>query len=91
MIACNRTLAAFAVVAGHGGTLHGIVGDGTGACDSLGLPGDDVSSSRFPEDAEGEVRDFGDVWKVVVRDGRARPPSRVNLQPTKLVVVNRAH
>ena len=80
------------LVAGHSGTLYDIMGDGNGDCAGLGLLNDDdASSSRFPKDAKGKVRDFGDVWKVVIRNGRARFKNRVNLQPTKLTVVDRAH
>jgi len=46
-----------AVVAGHSGTIYDIM-------EGLGL--DTSNEIRFPRDAKGKVRDFGDIWKVVI-------------------------
>ena len=73
------------LVAGHSGTLYDIMGDGNDDCDGLGL--DTSNDHRFPKDEDGKVRDFGDVWKVVVYpNGKARLAYRVNLQPKALFV-----
>ena len=63
------------------------MGDGNDDCDGLGL--DTSNDRRFPKDEDGKVRDFGDVWKVVVYpNGQARLAYRVNLQPKALFVNN---
>lgn len=67
-----------AVVAGHSGTLYVIMA-------ALGINTDDTGD--FPRDGEGKVRDFGDIWKVVIKNGKAKFKWRKNLQPTKLRVV----
>lgn len=78
------------VVAGHSGTLYDIMGDGNDACPGLGL--DTSDDRRFPKAEDGKVRDFGDVWKVVIRpNGSVRFGYRVQLQPTRLEVVNRTN
>ncbi len=77
------------VVAGHSGTLYDIMGDGNDDCSGLGL--DTSDNMLFPKDEDGKVRDFGDVWKVVVENGQASFEWRKNLQPTELVVDNAAH
>ena len=74
------------LVAGHSGTLYDIMGDGNDDCDGLGL--DTSNERRFPVDAKGKVRDFGDVWKVVIYPNVTRFAYRVNLQPKKLFVEN---
>ena len=80
------------LVAGHSGTLYDIMGAGNDDCAGLGL---DVSDAeRFPRDAKGKVRDFGDVWKVLVyvdAEGGlvgSRFGYRVNLQPKGLFVAD---
>jgi hypothetical protein len=78
------------LIAGHSGTLYDIMGDGNDDCAGLGLLTDeDPSSNRFPKDEKGKVADFGDVWKVVIRNGVAKFKFRVNLDTTRLKVVNR--
>lgn len=78
------------LVAGHSGTLYDIMGDGNENC-PVGLGLDTSDENRFPIDANGKVRDFGDVWKVVLRrNGTARFVFRVNLQPSKLSTSNMA-
>ena len=68
------------------------MGDGNSDCDGLGLLTDaDPSSERFPKKSNGKVRDFGDVWKVVIRDGVAKFRYRVNLDTDRLRVQNRAN
>ena len=75
------------LVAGHSGTLYDIMGDGNDDCDGLGL---DISNDRrFPKNGS-KVRDFGDLWKVVIRNGNARFVYRVNLQPKYLFIENKA-
>lgn len=46
----------------------------------------------FPKDEDGKVRDFGDVWKIVIRrNGDIKLRSRLNLQqPAYLVTENKA-
>ena len=78
------------LVAGHSGTLYDIMGDGNDDCDGLGL--DTSNDRRFPKDEDGKVRDFGDIWKVLVYpNGEARFAYRVNLQPKRLFVENYAY
>ena len=74
------------LIAGHSGTLYDIMGDGNAYCAGLGLDTD--NEDRFPVDEDGKVRDFGDIWKVVIYNGTARFSYRVNLQPKKLSVDN---
>ena len=76
------------LVAGHSGTLYDIMGDGNDDCAGLGL--DTSNDNRFPKDEDGKVRDFGDLWKVVIRNGNARFVYRVNLQPKYLFIENKA-
>ncbi|MGI9294304.1 MAG: histidine phosphatase family protein, partial [Pseudomonadales bacterium] len=69
-----------AVVAGHSGTLYDIM-------EGLGL--DTADEEDYPRNADGKVRDFGDIWKVVLKDnGEARLKYRKNLQPVRLRVVD---
>lgn len=77
------------VVAGHSGTLYDIMGAGNDDCAGLGL--DTSSDRRFPKDEDGKVRDFGDIWKVKIRNGEAQFVWRKNLQPAGLEVVNATH
>ena len=80
------------LIAGHSGTLYDIMGDGNDECEGLGLLSDsDLTSNRFPKDEDGKVADFGDIWKVTVRNGEARFNYRVNLQPKALRISNRAN
>lgn len=77
------------LVAGHSGTLYDIMGDGNSECDGLGL--DTTDGERFPKDPDDntKVRDFGDIWKVVLRPNReAKFRFRANLQPPRLTVDN---
>lgn len=65
-----------ALVAGHSGTIYKIM-------DDFGI--DTSSPTRFPRDAKGKVRDFGDIWKMVIQsNGQAQVHWKVNLQPTRL-------
>lgn len=80
------------LVAGHSGTLYDIMGDGNSDCAGLGLLTDaDPSSNRFPKNDDNKVADFGDVWKVVIRNGVAKFRYRVNLDTDRLRVQNRAY
>jgi len=47
-------------------------------------------SAFAQNDSNGEVRDYGDVWKVVIRADSARLVYRVNLETTQLTVIDRA-
>jgi hypothetical protein len=83
------------LIAGHSGTLYDIMGDTVTNCvgaDGTALTGlglDISDNNRFPKDADGKVRDFGDIWKVSVDDeGQSSFEYRVNLQPARLGVVN---
>ena len=78
------------LVAGHSGTLYDIMGSGVSDCSSAGLGLDTSNDRRFPKDEDGKVRDFGDLWKVVIRNGNARFVYRVNLQPKYLFIENKA-
>lgn len=86
------------LIAGHSGTLYDIMGAGVSDCldmagmsmTGLGLDTDDADA--FPKDEDGKVRDFGDLWKVVIkRNGDVRLRYRLNLQqPQRLQTVNKA-
>jgi len=85
------------LVAGHSGTLYDIMGTGVKDCTdprtgeaSTGLGLDTANDRRFPKDDDDKVRDFGDLWKVVIRNGQARFVYRVNLQPKYLFIENKA-
>lgn len=78
------------LVAGHSGTLYDIMGDGNENCDGLGL--DITDNDRFPKDNENKVRDYGDIWKIVISPYNvAYFVYRINLQPKKLSLVNYAN
>jgi len=69
-----------AVVAGHSGTLYTIMED-------LGIDTTDGADFPYKIDDKGKrkVRDFGDVWKVVIKNSEAKLKWRKNLQqPEKL-------
>ena len=68
-----------ALVAGHSGTLYDIM-------EGLGI--DTSDAEDFPRNGDGKVRDFGDVWKLVLRNGKARLIYRRNLQPTRLMAID---
>lgn len=77
------------LVAGHSGTLYDIMGDGTD-CGGLGL--DTTDNNRFPKDDAGKVRDYGDIWKVILTPrGNARFVYRQKLKATRLSTVTRAN
>ena len=78
------------LVAGHSGTLYDIMGTGVKDCSADGLGLDTSNDNRFPKDEDGKVRDYGDLWKVVIRNGNARFVYRVNLQPKFLFIENKA-
>lgn len=79
------------LVAGDSSTLYNMMGDGNGRCTGLGLLSDtDPGNHRFPKDSNGDVRDYGDVWKVTIRGDHARFVYRVNLETTQLSVIDRA-
>ena len=76
------------LVAGHSGTLYKIMGDGDPEKEITGLGIDTSDDFDFPRDEKGKVRDFGDVWKVVIntRTGVAKLKWRKNLEFRKLRV-----
>lgn len=79
------------MVAGHSGTLYQIMGNGRGECEGEGLGLDTDDDNRFPKDDEGKVRDFGDLWKIVLMaNGEAKFKYRKNLQPMSLTQLNQA-
>ena len=74
------------LVAGHSGTLYKIMGEGDPEKGITGLGIDTSSDIDFPRNEKGKVRDFGDIWKVVIntRTGVARLAWRKNLEFGKL-------
>jgi len=66
-----------AVIAGHSGTIYDIM-------DDLGL--DTIADPvRYPRDEDDKVRDFGDIWKVVIYPyGGAQLHWAVKLDATRL-------
>ena len=78
------------LVAGHSGTLYDIMGTGVKDCSANGLGLNTDNDNRFPKDEDGKVRDYGDLWKVVIRNGNARFVYRMNLQPKYLFIENKA-
>ena len=72
------------------------MGDTVEDCSVAGLGLDTSSDRRFPRDEDGKVRDFGDIWKVVIYpqangEFTTRFAYRVNLQPKRLSVSNYAY
>lgn len=90
------------LIAGHSGTLYDIMGSGVKDCLGMELTGLGLDTGNtvagtgdadfFPKDEDGKVRDFGDVWKVVIkRNGNINIRYRLNLQqPQYLQTANRA-
>jgi len=80
-----------ALVSGHSGTLYDIMA-GIGLMDACGGDNDigTCNQDRYPIDEDNKVANFGDIWKVVLRNGQAKFAYRLNLQPTTLRVVERA-
>ena len=76
------------LAAGHSGTLYKIMGDGDPEKGITGLGIDTSSDIDFPRNSKGKVRDFGDIWKVVIntRSGKARLAWRKNLEFGRLRV-----
>ena len=71
-----------AVIAGHSGTLYTIM-------EGMGIDTTDGSDFPYKIDSKGKrkVRDFGDVWKVVIKNSEAKLIWRKNLQPISLRAV----
>jgi broad specificity phosphatase PhoE len=77
-----------ALVAGHSGTLYDIMA-GLGLTDvCLTDTVDTCNQDRYPIDDSVKVRDYGDIWKIVLQDGVASFAYRVNLQPKALELNN---
>jgi len=73
-----------ALVAGHSGTLYDIMA-GLGLTDvCLTDTVDSCNEDRYPIDAKVKVKNFGDIWKVVLQDGEAQFVFRANFQPAAL-------
>lgn len=73
-----------ALVAGHSGTLYDIM-TGIGLTDVCTENTVDIcNQDRYPVNSKFKVRDFGDIWKVVLVDGGARFIYRANFQPQAL-------
>jgi len=69
-----------AVIAGHSGTIYDIM-QGIG----IDTANDPI---RFPVDEDGKVRDFGDIWKIVIYPyGGAQVHWAVKLDATRLTGV----
>ncbi len=77
-----------ALVAGHSGTLYDIM-SGLGLTDvCLSDTVDTCNQDRYPIDEDAKVRDFGDIWKIVLQDGVPSFAYRINLQPLELQLNN---
>ena len=69
-------LGSVAVVAVHSGTLYRILGgEDTNSVDGMGkVAGLGINTTRdpfsFPKNDEGKIKDFGDIWKIVIRRNR---------------------
>ena len=90
------------LIAGHSGTLYDIMGSGVKDCLGMELTGLGLDTGNtvagtgdadfFPKDEAGKVRDFGDIWKIVIkRNGDIQLRYRLNLQqPQYLQTANKA-
>ncbi len=65
-----------ALVAMHSGTFYKIL-DGLGIDNVVDEPTDE---GLFPKDANGKISTYGDIWKVVIRNGVSQVKWRKNLQ-----------
>ena len=76
------------LAAGHSGTLYKIMGNGDPDKGITGLGIDTSDGFHFPRNDDGKVRDFGDIWKVVINTntGVAKLRWRKNLEFRKLQV-----
>ncbi len=73
-----------ALVAGHSGTLYDIMA-GIGLTDvCLSDTVETCNEDRYPIDSKVKVKNFGDIWKVVLQDGVAEFVFRANFQPSEL-------
>lgn len=75
-----------ALVAGHSGTLYDIM-YGIGLMDSctvINIDAGTCNAARYPFNEKQKVANFGDIWKVTLRNGVAKFKYRQNLQPTVL-------
>ncbi|MEE9321571.1 MAG: hypothetical protein V3U76_14080 [Granulosicoccus sp.] len=72
------------LVAGHSGTLYDIMA-GIGLDDAcVKAAVETCDQARYPINAKGKVKNFGDIWKVTLIDGAAEFVYRANLQPLAL-------
>lgn len=75
-----------ALVAGHSGTLYDIMA-GIGLADvCLKDTVETCNQNRYPIDEDVKVKNFGDIWKVVLQDGVAEFVYRANFQPSVLAL-----
>ena len=75
-----------ALVAGHSGTLYDIMA-GLGLADvCLSDTVETCDQNRYPIDSKVKVKNFGDIWKIVLNEGVASFAYRINLQPKALAV-----
>jgi len=80
----NLSPGSVALVAGHSGTLYEIMA-GLGLDDACAKAAvDTCDQMRYPINAKGKVKNFGDIWKITLIDGVAEFVYRANLQPLAL-------
>jgi len=80
----NLSPGSVALVAGHSGTLYDIMA-GLGLDDAcVKAAVETCDQVRYPVNAKGKVKNFGDIWKVTLVDGVAEFVYRANLQPLAL-------
>lgn len=80
----NLPAGSVALVAGHSGTLYDIM-FGLGLKDACTKDTvDECNQKRYPIDGSVKVKNFGDIWKVVLVYGKAVFIYRKNLQPSYL-------
>lgn len=75
-----------ALVAGHSGTLYDIMyGIGLNdVCTVANIDAGTCDANRYPFDEKKKVANFGDIWKVTLKNGTAKFRYRQNLQPVRL-------
>lgn len=82
-----------ALVAGHSGTLYDIMhGIGlTDACTKKNIKAQKCNADRYPFNKKMKVKNFGEIWKVTLKDGKATFNYRKKLDMVKLESVETAN
>lgn len=78
----NLPAGSVALVAMHSGTFYKIL-DGLGIDNTVAGPTDE---GLFPKDSNGKISTFGDIWKIVIKNGVGEVKWRKNLQFKKYKV-----